>query len=47
MTDRFVLGVPLGRWQTNCFVVGDRAAGTAIVVDPGEGAEDAVPGTAG
>jgi hydroxyacylglutathione hydrolase len=43
VSDRFVLGVPLGRWQTNCFVVGDRSLGTAVVVDPGEGAEDAVP----
>lgn len=41
--DRFVLGVPLGRWQTNCYVVGDRSAGSAVVVDPGEGAETAVP----
>lgn len=43
MTDRFVVGVPLGRWQTNCFLIGDRAAGQAVVVDPGEGAETAVP----
>lgn len=43
MTDRFVLGVPLGRWQTNCFVVGDRAAASAVVVDPGEGGAEAVP----
>jgi hydroxyacylglutathione hydrolase len=43
VTDRFVLGVPLGRWQTNCFVVGDRDAGRAVVVDPGEGAEETVP----
>lgn len=43
MTDRFVLGTPLGRWQTNCYLIGDRARGTAVVVDPGEGGEDAVP----
>ncbi|MTV25515.1 MBL fold metallo-hydrolase [Nitriliruptoraceae bacterium ZYF776] len=43
VTDRFVLGTPLGRWQTNCFVVGDRARGSAVVIDPGEGGEDAVP----
>lgn len=35
---RFVVGVPLGRWQTNCYLVGDREAGTCAVVDPGEGA---------
>ena len=42
--DRFVLGAPMGRWQTNCFVIGDRSRGTAVVLDPGEGAADAVPG---
>jgi hydroxyacylglutathione hydrolase len=43
VTDRFVLGAPLGRWQTNCYVVGDRARGTAVVVDPGEHAATWVP----
>lgn len=43
MSDRFVLGVPLGRWQTNCYLVGDRAAGSCVVVDPGEGSEEVVP----
>jgi hydroxyacylglutathione hydrolase len=43
VTDRFVLGAPLGRWQTNCYVVGDRAHGTAVVVDPGEDGETEVP----
>ena len=34
--DRMVLGL----WQTNCFVVGDRERGRAVVVDPGQhGAE--------
>jgi hydroxyacylglutathione hydrolase len=42
-SDRFVLGAPLGRWQTNCYVVGDRARGTAVVVDPGEHGEEQVP----
>jgi hydroxyacylglutathione hydrolase len=42
-SDRFVLGAPLGRWQTNCFVVGDRALGTAVVVDPGEHGAEQVP----
>lgn len=39
MSDPFILGAPLGRWQTNCYVVGDRALGRAVVVDPGETAE--------
>jgi glyoxylase-like metal-dependent hydrolase (beta-lactamase superfamily II) len=43
VSDRFVLGVPLGRWQTNCYLVGDRAVGSAVVVDPGETAEQVVP----
>ncbi len=43
MTDRFVLGMPLGRMQTNCYVIGDRDAGTAVVVDPGEHGETQVP----
>lgn len=38
MTERFILGVPLGRWQTNCYLVGDRSTNTAVVIDPGEGA---------
>ncbi len=42
--DRFVFGLPLGRWQTNCYVIGDRAAGTAVVVDPGEDGAEFVPG---
>lgn len=41
--DRFVLGMPLGRWQTNCFVVGDRAQGSAVVIDPGETGAEHVP----
>jgi hydroxyacylglutathione hydrolase len=43
VTDRFVLGAPLGRWQTNCYVVGDRERGTGVVVDPGEHGEEQVP----
>ena len=43
MTDRFVLGRPLGRWQTNCYVVGDRDRGSAVVIDPGEHGESEVP----
>jgi hydroxyacylglutathione hydrolase len=41
--DRVIIGVPLGRWQTNCYVVGDREAGTAAVIDPGETGADRVP----
>lgn len=43
MTDRFVVGVPLGRWQTNCWVVGDRDRGECVVIDPGETGADVVP----
>ncbi|MCC5947391.1 MAG: MBL fold metallo-hydrolase [Nitriliruptoraceae bacterium] len=39
MSDAFVLGSPLGRWQTNCYAVGDRTTGRAVLVDPGETAE--------
>ncbi len=38
-----MLGAPLGRWQTNVWIVGDRARGSAVVVDPGEGGGAAVP----
>ncbi len=38
-----VLGVPMGRFQTNCYVIGDRGAGTCVVVDPGETADQHVP----
>jgi len=41
--DRVVVGSPLGRWQTNCFVVGDRAAGSGVVIDPGEHGSAFVP----
>ena len=43
MSQPFVLGTPLGRWQTNCYVVGDHELGTAVVVDPGEHGEQQVP----
>ncbi len=43
--ERFVLGAPLGRWQTNCYLVGDRSQGVAAVVDPGENGETWVPDT--
>jgi hydroxyacylglutathione hydrolase len=38
-----VVSVRLGRWQANCYVIGDRALGRAIVVDPGEHAERVIP----
>lgn len=41
--DPYVVGVALGRWQTNCFVIGDRTTGRCVVVDPGEGGGEAVP----
>ena len=43
MSDLVVVGMPLGRWQTNCFVVGDRSTGTCAVIDPGEHGTDRVP----
>jgi glyoxylase-like metal-dependent hydrolase (beta-lactamase superfamily II) len=33
---RVLEGVTLGAWQANCYVVGDRDAGRAVVVDPGQ-----------
>ena len=42
MSERFVLGVPFGRWQTNCYLVGDRDRERAVIVDPGEGAAEHV-----
>jgi hydroxyacylglutathione hydrolase len=33
----------LGVWATNCIVLGDRATGEALVVDPGQHGERAVP----
>lgn len=43
MADLLVVGMPLGRWQTNCFVVGDRAKGECVVVDPGETGVERLP----
>ncbi len=39
MPDPYILGAPLGRWQTNCYAVGDRDLGRAVLVAPGETAE--------
>jgi hydroxyacylglutathione hydrolase len=43
VSDRFVLGAPLGRWQTNCYLIGDRDRGSGVLVDPGEGGEEHAP----
>lgn len=43
MTDRFIEGFVLGAWQANCYILGDREAGTAVVIDPGQGGDVAVP----
>lgn len=40
---RFLDGFALGSWQANCYVLGDLERGTAVVVDPGQGGEEAVP----
>ncbi|MFT6803042.1 MAG: hydroxyacylglutathione hydrolase [Nitriliruptoraceae bacterium] len=41
--DLVVLGVPMGRFQTNCYVIGDRSTGSCVVVDPGETADQRLP----
>ncbi|MEX0869098.1 MAG: MBL fold metallo-hydrolase [Nitriliruptoraceae bacterium] len=41
--DRFICSTTLGRWQTNCYVIGDRATARAVIVDPGEHGATAVP----
>lgn len=43
MADRYVVGLTLGRWQTNCWVVGDHDRGSCVVIDPGEGGAAEVP----
>jgi glyoxylase-like metal-dependent hydrolase (beta-lactamase superfamily II) len=43
MTDRVLEAARLGAWATNCIVLGDRATGEAVVVDPGQQGEQAVP----
>lgn len=42
MADRFIEALTLGSWEANCYVVGDRDAASAIVVDPGEGGAEPV-----
>lgn len=41
--DRVIIGTALGRWATNCYVLGDRSRGRAVVIDPGEGGAEWVP----
>jgi len=41
--DRVIVGVALGRWQTNCYIVGEREHGRAVVIDPGETGAARVP----
>ena len=39
---RFIEGMALGMWQANCYILGDVEDGRAVVVDPGQGAEEPV-----
>jgi glyoxylase-like metal-dependent hydrolase (beta-lactamase superfamily II) len=39
---RFLEGFALGVWQANCYLLGDRERGTAVVVDPGQGGGEQV-----
>jgi hydroxyacylglutathione hydrolase len=39
-----LLAASLGAWATNCVVLGDRARAEAVIVDPGQGASEAIPG---
>lgn len=41
--DKIIVGMPLGRWQTNCYLVGDRSTASCVVIDPGEEGEHRVP----
>jgi len=43
MTGAVLEAARLGLWATNCVVLGDRSTGEAVVVDPGQNGEDAVP----
>lgn len=40
--ERFVEGFALGIWQANCYLLGDRERGGAVVVDPGQDGAAAV-----
>jgi len=43
MTSAVLEAARLGAWATNCVVLGDRERGEAVVVDPGQQGERAVP----
>lgn len=43
MSDIVIVGMPLGSWQTNVYVVGDRDRGECVVIDPGQTGEERVP----
>lgn len=43
MTAPVLEAARLGAWATNCVVLGDRERGEAVVVDPGQHGEQAVP----
>lgn len=40
--DPVIDGFALGAWQTNCWLIGDRDAGTCVIVDPGQTGESVV-----
>jgi hydroxyacylglutathione hydrolase len=40
--DAFIEEFTLGMWQANCYVLGDRSQGSAVVVDPGQDAVETV-----
>lgn len=42
MSARVVDRLVLGMWQANCFIVGNRESGRAVVVDPGQDGTDPV-----
>ncbi|MPZ88833.1 MAG: MBL fold metallo-hydrolase [Nitriliruptorales bacterium] len=39
---RFLDGFALGMWQANCYLLGDLELGACVVIDPGQGGEEAV-----
>jgi hydroxyacylglutathione hydrolase len=43
MSGRVLEAARLGAWATNCVVLGDRSTGEAVIVDPGQQGEEAVP----
>lgn len=43
MSSAVLEAAALGAWATNCAVLGDRSTGEAVIVDPGQHGEQAVP----